>query len=360
MAQTALPAAPSPATPLAPPVLPPPGRWHGDGLISRSVRFALTVMAPVTLGLVIGLNVWLIYAMVTCILAFTLDTGGPARERLVWMAIAGAVVLAGSGLGTLVAGHMALTVIAFAAVGVIYALVESLHQSAAFAARFACLTLAIGALYAPLQLVDVGAVAAFALYAWAVSLAWDMVVGVWRPSAAPTLRHLMVRLRATERRRWIFAAAVAIAVPGAFLTSLALGLHRPYWALIAVVLVLRADAMASGRLMAQMLAGTALGVLAALGFGWAFPSHTAALIGMVVAALVRWPAHQYHGALGNAALTVFIMLLLEFVAGGVTGAAHDIIERLIDMGIGCAFALLALGLDRLALRALKPRAQWPA
>ncbi len=343
------PAFSSPVPP--PPRTPPSGRWSGDGLLARSVRFALTVMAPVALGLVVGINVWLVYAMVTCILAFTLDTGGPARERLLAISAAGAVVLAGSALGTLVAGQMALTVIAFAAVGVIYALVESVHASAAFAARFACMTLAIGALYAPLQLIDIAAVIAFVIYAWAVSVALDVFAGAWRPSTAPTLRHLLLRLRATERERWIFAGAVAIAVPGAFLTSLALGLHRPYWALIAVVLVLRADAMASRTLMAQMLLGTALGVVVALAYGLIFTSHAAALIGMVVVALVRWPAQHYHGALGNAALTVFIMLLLEFVAGGVGGAAHDIIERLIDMGVGCGFALLALVIDRLAQRA---------
>ncbi|MBS9476805.1 FUSC family protein [Ancylobacter sp. VKM B-3255] len=312
-------------------------------------------MAPIGLALLVGIDFWLIYAMVTCILAFTLDTGGRAGQRLAAMAAAGIVVLLGTALGTLVAGHMALTVLAFAGIGVLYALVESLHQSAAMAARFACLTVAIGALYAPLQPVDVAAVGLFVLYAWGVSLGWDVAVGVWRPSTAPQLRDLLARLRATERERWIFAGAVAVAIPAAFLTSLALGLHRPYWALIGVVLVLRADSLASRTLMGQMLLGTALGVAVALAFGWLFPAHQAALAGMMLAALLRWPAQQYNNALGTAALTVFIMLLLEFVAGGVAGAAHDIMERLIDMGVGCAFAMVALGIDRLGQRVFARR-----
>lgn len=333
-------------------------RWHGDGLVARSIRFALTVMAPISAGLVVGVDFWMIYAMVTSILAFTLDTGGPALHRLGWMGAAGLVVIAGTGIGTLVAGDMPLIVVAFALVGVLYALVESIHPSAAAAARFMCLTLAVGALYAPLKGVDVAVVGAFVLYAWAVSLAWDFITGLPRPSTAPLLPTVFARIRATERERWVFAAAVAIAVPLAFLTSLTLGLHRPYWALIAIVLVLRADALSSRQLMVQTLAGTLLGVAAALVYGYALPFHAALLFGMAVAALIRWPAQQLHGALGTAALTAFIMLLLELVAGSVGGAAHDIVERLIDVVVGCAFAMVALVLDRFGqsvLRRVLPR-----
>ena len=334
---------------------PPPSRWHGDGLTARSVRFALTVMMPVGVGMVVGIHAWLIYAMVTSILASALDTGGSAGRRLLAIGTAGLIVLVGTGIGTLVAGHPAATLIAFAAVGALYALVESIHQSAAAGARFLCLTLAIGALFAPLEALDVPVVAAFVLYAWAVSIAWDLFTGAWRPSTAPSLRTIYLRLRATERKRWVFAVAVAIAVPLAFLTSVALGLHRPYWALIAVVLVLRADALDSRTQMFQLLGGTLLGVVAAIAFGYAMPSHFALLIAMALAALIRWPAQHLHGALGTAALTAFIMLLLELVAGGISPAAHDILERLIDVSVGCVFAVLALVLDRLGQYAL---ARW--
>jgi hypothetical protein len=336
-----------------PPALAAASRWHGDGLIARSVRFALTVMAPIIVGLIVGVDIWLIYALVTCILAFTLDTGGPALHRLGYMGLAGVVVLLGTGIGTLAAGHLGLTVLAFACVGVIYALVESLHPSAAAAARFMCLTVAIGALYAPLQLQDIAVVAGFVIYAWAISLAWDGVTGLHRPSTAPLPREIFARLRGTERERWVFALAVAVVVPLAFLTSLSLGLHRPYWALIAIVLVLRADAMSSRRLMGQTLAGTTLGVAAALLYGYLLPYHAALLAGMAAAALLRWPAQQRHGTLGMAVLTVFIMLLLELVAGNAGGATHDMVERLVDMTVGCVFAMVALGLDRLGQALLR-------
>lgn len=330
-------------------------RWHGDGLLARSIRFALTVMAPIAVGLVVGVDIWLIYAMLTCILGFTLDTGGPAAQRFVRIGAAGAVILLGTGLGTLVAHHTGLTILAFALAGALYALVESIDPSAAAASRFLCLTLAVGALYAPLQPADIPVVAGFAVWAWLVSLGWDLVVGLWRPSVAPAPRAVLVRIRDTARERWIFAGAVAISVPLALFTSLALGLHRPYWALIAIVLVLRADSLMSRQLMMQQLAGTLLGILAALGFGHLFPAHAALLTGMALAALLRWPAQQLNGTLGAAALTAFIILLLELVAGGIGGAAHDIAERLVDVAVGCGFAFVALELDRFGRRLFRRR-----
>lgn len=324
--------------------------WHGDRLIARSIRFALTVLGPIAAGLIIGLSGWLIYAMVTSILAFSLDPGGRAFSRLGWMALGGLVVIAGAGLGTLAAGHHVLVMLGFAGVGVLYALVESIHPSAAMAARFLCFTLAIGALYLPLAPLDVAVIAAALLYAWLVSLAWDLALGGARPSTAPHLPEVSAALRATSRERRPFAAAVAIAVPLAYLAAVLLGLHRPYWTLIVIVVVLRADAMSSQRLMVEMLLGTLLGIGAALLYGLAFPGHWALLVGMLVAALVRWPAQHLHGALGTAALTAFVMLLLELVAGSVGQAAQDMEARLVDVAVGCAFALVALLLDRLFQR----------
>lgn len=327
--------------------------WHGDGLAARSVRFALTVMAPITVGLSFGIDYWLIYAMVTCILSFAMDSGGPAWERLRAFAAAGAVIIIGTGFGTWLSGHTALVVAGFAVAGVIYALVESLHPGWAAAARFLCLTFAVGAVYAPLEPRDIGVVAGFAAYAFLVSLGWDWLTGIPRPSTALSLPELFARLRATERTRWVFAGAVAIAVPLAYLTCLALGLHRPYWALIAIVIVLRADALSSRRLMAQMLLGTLFGIALAVGYGLVVSTHAGLLVGMAAAALARWPADRRSGALGTAALTAFIMLLLELVAGTIGRAEQDMAERLIDVMVGCSFALVALWLDRLGQYVLR-------
>lgn len=333
-----------------------PAALHGDRIIARSVRFALTVMGPVFAGLFLGIAPWLILAMVTSILVFGLDPGGPAGVRLGWFVGAALLVILGTGAGTMLSGHPLLIMASFALAGAIYALVESLSDRAAMAARFLCFTVAVGGLYMPLRPLEAGVAVLTALYGWCVSLAWDLAVGAIRPSSAPDLGEIARKLRATMRERWIFAGAVAIAVALAYLTSTGAGLRRPYWAMIAIVIVLRADILSSGRLIVEMLAGTVLGIACALGYGLAAahlaPGHWPLLIGMLVAALLRWPAQNLHGALGMTALTAFIMLLLELVAGSVGQAEADMQARFIDVAVGCAFAMVALGLDRIGRRIL--------
>lgn len=329
-----------------------PDALHGDRIIARSVRFAFTVMGPVVAGLLLGIAPWLVYALVTSILVFGLDPGGQPGLRLGWFAGGALLIIAGAGLGTLLAGQPALIMLSFALAGVIYALVESLSDRAAMGARFLCFSLAVGGLYMQLDALEIGVVVLAALYGWLVSLAWDVAIGGRRDSTAPDLAEIARKLRATQRERWIFAGAVAIAVPLAYLTSAGAGLHRPYWTMIAIVIVLRADVLSSGRLIFEMLAGTVLGIACALGYGLIAPSHWGLLAGMLVAALLRWPAQELHGALGMAVLTAFIMLLLELVAGSVGSAEADMQARLIDVAVGCGFAMVALALDRIGRRLL--------
>ncbi|MPT22633.1 MAG: PDZ domain-containing protein [Starkeya sp.] len=106
-------------------------------------------------GLALHQNYWVGYALLTCILGFTLDTGGSAPHRAVLFAVAGAVILAGATLGSAVAGHVWLTATALVVAAALYALVEAVHPSAAFAARFFCLATAIAALDVPFQPGDV-------------------------------------------------------------------------------------------------------------------------------------------------------------------------------------------------------------
>jgi hypothetical protein len=322
-------------------------RWHGDALIARSVRFTLLLMAPLAVEAIFGAGAWIPYALLTSILAFLIDTGGPALPRLSRIAVAGATVLAGAALGTLAAGNTVLIALAVAAAGLAYALVESIHPSAAAAGRFFCLSTSVCALYAPIRPLDVAVVACFVLYAWAVSVAWDLATGMWRPSTAPKLRELARRLGDIRRERWVFALLVAAAVAASFLTGKMLGLDYPNWALLAVVIVLRADTDFSRHMIINLMLGTLVGV--AVSWTWIefFPSPMALLLGMAFVAAVRWPAEQLHGALGLGAMAAFIVLLIQLVAietGRVD--AHTPIDRLADITLGCGFSLLAVWVNR--------------
>ncbi|WP_371348682.1 FUSC family protein [Ancylobacter sp. IITR112] len=293
-------------------------------------------------GLALHQNYWVGYALLTCILGFTLDTGGTAAQRAVLFATAGLVVLAGAALGAGVAGHLWLTAMAVVAAAALYALVEAVHPSAAFAARFFCLATAIAALDVPFQPSDVVIIALFAAYAWLVSVGWDMATGLWRPSTAPTLAAILAHLRATRGEGALFAGIVAVAVALSFLTGRLLGLPHPHWAVFAVVIVLRDDTQSSRQMMRDLALGTVLGAGAAVLYGALFTSPAGLMVGLTLAALVRWPGQLLHGALGMAAMAAFIILLLQLVGTLMHIPIHAAADRIVDISLGCGLSLAAL------------------
>ena len=318
-----------------------------DSLTARSIRFAITVTAPIALNLFLGPQPWLVYALIASIASYSIDNGGRAGERLAWMGGVGVAILVGAGLGSVVSEQRALTIAAFAFGGVVYALSESGHQATLTLSRFFCFGIAIGALYAKVAPLDIGVVLGFVLFAWAVSVGWDAIDGRLRPASLPTLREIVAAMHTRLLDRWTFAIAVAVAVPLAFLLSAAVGEQKPYWAMLALVLVLRVDLNSSRKLMAERFLGTVLGVAVAAVYAAVFPNHVALMIGLVFAALARWPAQQRHGALGVGALTAFVMLMIELVASS-RGQALMLFEaRVVNTMIGIGVALLALGLDRM-------------
>ena len=326
-----------------------------DSLWARSIRFAITVTAPIALNLALGPQPWLVYALITCIAGYSMDNGGRPLLRLGWMGSIGVAILLGAGSGTLVFDNRALTIAAFAFGGVVYALSESGHQVTITLARFFCFGIAVGALYTRVSAQDVGVIFGFAIFAWAVSIAWDIARGRFRPAALPRLRTIFHDMHARLENRWTFAIAVAAAVPVTFLISAAFGEQKPYWAMLALVLVLRADFNSSRRLMVERFCGTVLGVGIAATYAALLPNRMALMIGLVLAALARWPAQQRHGALGVGAITAFVMLMIELVVSS-RGQALMLFEaRVINTAIGIGVALLALGLDH----ALHRLWHWP-
>ena len=318
----------------------------GDSLTARSVRFAVTVTAPIALNLFLGPQPWLVYALIASIAAYSMDNGGRPLVRLLWIGAIGVAILLGAGLGSLVYDNQALTILAFAFGGVVYALSESGHQATITLSRFFCFGLAIGALYAKIQPLDLVVVSGFVTFAWLVSVGWDIAAGAMRPASLPALSDIIVAMHARLVDRWTFAIAVACAVPFTFLLSAAFGEQKPYWAMLALVLVLRADFNSSRKLMVERFVGTVLGVAIAAIYAALLPYHQALMIGLVIAALARWPAQQRHGALGVGAITAFVMLMIELVVSSRGQAVMLFEARIVNTAIGIGVALLALGLDR--------------
>jgi len=325
----------------------------------RSLRFAVSVLAPPALCWALNYERGILFALVPATACFSTDPGGKPLTRLLWIAMGGLAFALGNSLGSLVPGHTLESAALFASAGATYAFFESSHQIVVTIARFLCFGLAIGALYEQAEAIDFAIVAGVVVFVFSISLAGDLLRGGLRRSTAPTFREIVDGIEARETERLVFAASAAIAVALAYAASSSFALTRPYWALLALVLVLRLDFMSSWSLVVQRIAGTMCGVIVAGLVVVLFPSPAVQAGGMLVAALLRWPAQQRHNLLGVAALTAFVMLLVDLGAGSRQQALLFLGARLLDTIIGCLFALVALCLTWTAMRLLR-KSGWHA
>jgi hypothetical protein len=321
------------------------GRWQGDGLYARSSRFGLILLAPIGAGILGQGSQWIAFAILTCLLGFTADTGGPPFRRLTGFLVAGLVVLVGGMLGTAVRGDVVLTALAPGVVAVLYGLVEGSHASYASSARIMCLSTVIAAFFTPIEPFDIAVIGAFALYSWLVSIAWDAATGLWRPFTGLGPGALASDLRASRLPRWTFAAFCGASVVAASVLSQMLGLRHPDWAIFALLITLHINANVGRRVVQNLILGTGLGVALASAYAALLPSAIALLVGMTVAALIRFPAQQRHGALGIAAMAAFVILVLQLVADLTATPSRAPVDRLIDITLGCGLSIVAVWIN---------------
>jgi hypothetical protein len=136
-----------------------------------------------------------------------------------------------------------------------------------------------------------------------------------------------------------FAVIYACTVLIALLAANSIGVTRPYWAALTVFLVMRPDKDLTFTLAASRTAGTLLGVLF-VGLLAHLPfAEAVRAIAAIVFALLIPIARAYNAALGVAAVTTVVLLMLDLlpaVAGG-----HGIFAaRLYDTLVGCVLVLL--------------------
>jgi hypothetical protein len=321
------------------------GRWQGDGLYARSSRFGLILLAPIGVSILSQGSRWIACAILTSLLGFAVDTGGRPFRRLTGFLIAGLVVLVGGMLGTVARGDSVLTALAPGVVAVLYGLVEGSAGSYASSARIMCLSTVIAAFFTPIEPFDIVVITAFALYSWLVSIAWDAATGLWRPFTGPSLQALASDLRASRLPRWTFAAFCGASVVAASVLAQRLGLRHPDWAIFALLITLHINANVSRQVAQNLILGTVLGVALASAYAALLPSIIALLVGMTLAALIRFPAEQRHGALGIGAMAAFVILLLQLVADLTATPSRAPFDRLIDITLGCGLSIVALWIN---------------
>lgn len=321
--------------------------WLQNDLLHRALRFTVTVILPVAIGLYRGIEPWLVFATLGAIVSFVGDEGGKPVERLCLMAIGPLAMLIGAGIGTSIAGNFELLLPIAILAGILYGLVETTHPHLLLATRFFGYGLVLSGAVAPVTGQDAGAILAALLDAWIISILWDLVrSGRLRPRLAAPLGPVIRAILHGQAGKWSFALATGMVVGSAFVVCIWLGIGHPYWTTLTILVVLRSEMEGSVALINHRISGTLLGVFVAGLIITFLPERTAILICLVIAAGLRWPAYQIGTAFGVGCLTAFALLLGELLAPTPEAAIHNLQERLLATFIGCCFALLALTIDQ--------------
>lgn len=326
---------------------------HDSDLVHQVLHFLLTVGLPVAAAIVEGVQPWLVYAVLGAILAFVGDTGGSWLERLRYMAIGPAGLVAGAAVGTAAGPFPVLFLVIIFVVGLFYGLVEGGHVHLLLLTRFLGYGLVLGYAVTPLEFSDCAAAAAAVAEAWLISLLWDLARGGLRPRGVEPIWNAMKAILRDWRTRWTFALCTGLSITAANLAGAWLGLGHPYWATLTILVVMRSEIEPSADVITDRVLGTLMGVAAVALLVTVAPGQGPLLAGMIVAAALRWPAFRVHVALGTAAITVFVLLLGELLAASPPAAIHLLQDRLLATMVGCCFAMAGIGLRRVFDRQLQ-------
>jgi uncharacterized membrane protein YccC len=125
----------------------------------------------------------------------------------------------------------------------------------------------------------------------------------------------------------------------ALFAAQSLGVSRPYWATLTVILVMRREGMVSLKLTLQYLAGTLLGIPLAAGLWQVAGSQLLiALLATAAAASSRLGV-AVNPSLGFASMTIFMVLVSDLARHDIDGPAPLVAARLYDVGLGGVLAL---------------------
>jgi hypothetical protein len=314
----------------------------GPGPLPLAVAFR--VGAAVGVPLVGGLateNVLAGVIAAACALLVTLaDIGTTRGTRVGNMVAAGFAILAGGTVGALLGGTTYVDEVLVLLSAFIAGWVSASHPGIAAVARFCAIATAVGA---GMQFTNPGIVlAAFAGAAIAIVSAFLD----WWLFGLPAQENL-VDWRAGLRRALggagagpRYAICYALTACIALFVAESLGVSRPYWATVAVLVVMRREGTVSLRMIVQYMIGTLAGILAAALIVRLIPVlPVIALIAVACAASARLGL-ALNPALGFMGFTAFFMLAIDVALQGEATHMHLLSTRLYDVVVGCMLALL--------------------
>lgn len=290
----------------------------------------------------------------TAMLVSMCDVGTTRRGRVGTMLLGLLAIAIGGIAGGRLGGTTHVDEALVLAAAFVAAWVSNSHPGIAAAARFGALATVAGV---GMQLVDpLAAAAVFIGGGCAIASAW---LSWWAFGVAPDENHMDWRVGVRRALAgadvgpsyaFVYAAMAALSL----LIAGQLGVSRPYWATLTLLMTMRREGMVSQRLTIQYMAGTLLGIPAA---AWLSDASSAPLVVAVLATLSAACARlglAINPALGFAAFTMFLMLVIDLALHRAGLPAQLLSSRLYDVGVGCMLALLGTRIASALQRHAKP------
>ncbi len=336
------------------------GTWYrdlfsvGGGPIPAAlfVRVAVAVGLPLVGFTLAGHPLAGVAGGATAMFVMMCDVGVTRANRVGTMLAGTAAILAGGVIGHEWGG----TTLADETVVLLAALlagwVSNSHPGISAVARFGALATAAGTgLHMPSPATEA---------VWAIVGGGAAAIGTafaaWALTGIPPADNMM-DWRAGVRRAFAgadagpwyaicFGAAAAVSL----LAADRLGVSNAYWATLTVIMVMRREGMVSLKLVIQYIVGTLVGIPIAYAVGQALHAPLAiAFAATLVAASARLGI-AVNPALGFAAFTAFLMLVVDLARHGAGVTPLLLSTRFYDVAVGCAIVLVGTLLASLGVR----------
>jgi hypothetical protein len=308
--------------------------------LAVTLRVGLAVGVPLVGGLATGKMLAGVIAAACALLVTLADIGTARATRVGTMVATGFALLAGGTVGTLLGGTTYADEALVLLSAFIAGWVSASHPGIAAVARFCAVATAVGA---GMQFTDPG-IALAALAGAAIAITSALLD--WWLFGLPAQENL-VDWRAGLRRALggvgagpRYAICYAMTASVALFAAESLGVSRPYWATVVVLVVMRREGTVSLKMIAQYMVGTLAGILAA-----AVIVHLVSVLPVIALIAVACAASARVGlalnpALGFMGFTGFFMLAIDIALQGEAIDTHLLSTRLYDVVVGCVLALL--------------------
>jgi uncharacterized membrane protein YccC len=312
------------------------GAFVNTAQVRRGLQFLINIGAPLVVGAMRGESQTALAAVVVGMAFGFADSAGALGSRLRVLAIDAICIAAGAALGYVSRNNDAVHWPLFVAMTVAVGVAPLTGRTLPLTGRHAVMAFTVGTAFPsalnPLQIWYVLGVLLLA----AVARTVDHLI------AGPLSRQPAVPLQLPSGRGgWLrYAVAFSGAATAALWIGRALDPTHTIWVVATTLVVMQADARASYRRIVERIAGTFAGVLAA----WLLTLGLPSMAFMCACILVVAPLIPHHLAnrywLHTALIALMILLAYDLANGDGQGITPLLSERVVDMLLGCAIALV--------------------